>query len=421
MTTALALLPHARPGRFPGSDLVALQAQVFQATRTTPRPVPGLMTWVIDRRNLSAAWDRVASADGADTPGIDGVTCGQLKARVGGWLAELADALFHRRYTPAGVRWVDIPKPGRPARPAASASSPSATGSCRRRCGRCSNPSWSRRSADQLRVPPRAVGGRRPRRGVGRAVRPTGEGHRPGLRRAGGRRRRLPHGRSRDPPRRPHPPRRRPGRARPRVGRVVAAGGVVAGRLWWQRTCGLVQGGPLSPLLCNLALPPARRWPPPGCPATPATGSSPSATPTTCSSSPATAAGRPPGVAALRGVLKTRRQAFKVEPSPVGATAGVELARRPPPAATPWPAPAETAFGYVVPDAKVADMADRLAEMTAPPSDKIDAAAFNLGRWIVSVNAQLRDWRQAYRVRRQRPGRVPPPRRRRLRPGRASC
>lgn len=41
-------------------------------------------------------------------------------------------------------------------------------------------------------------------------------------------------------------------------------------------------------------------------------------------------------------------------------------------------------------------MAARLVEMTAPPSDKIDAAAFNLGKWIVSVNAQLRDWRQAY-------------------------
>src|SRR5205807_644015 len=28
------------------------------------------------------------------------------------------------------------------------------------------------------------------------------------------------------------------------------------GRLWWRRTCGLVQGSPLSPLLCNLALHP---------------------------------------------------------------------------------------------------------------------------------------------------------------------
>ena len=42
-------------------------------------------------------------------------------------------------------------------------------------------------------------------------------------------------------------------------------------------------------------------------------------------------------------------------------------------------------------------MLDRLVEMTAPPSDKIDAAAFNLGKWIVSVNTQLRDWWQAYR------------------------
>lgn len=53
-------------------------------------------------------------------------------------------------------------------------------------------------------------------------------------------------------------------------------------------------------------------------------------------------------------------------------------------------------FGYAVPDPKVADMLNRLSEMTVPPSERIDAGAFNLGRWIVSINEQLRDWRQAY-------------------------
>jgi len=83
------------------------------------------------------------------------------------------------------------------------------------------------------------------------------------------------------------------------------------------------------------------------------------------------------------------------EPDPVPAAAGVEwlgVRIRPRPLAR----PDATEFGYAVPDAKMQSMVTRLTDMTAPPSDKIDAAAFNLAKWIVSVNAQLRDWRQAY-------------------------
>lgn len=100
-------------------------------------------------------------------------------------------------------------------------------------------------------------------------------------------------------------------------------------------------------------------------------------------------------VATLRTVLKGRWQRFKSEPAPVPAAGGVEWlgVRLQPRRLT---RPGETAFGYVVPDAKATAMVGRLVEMTTPPSDKVDAAAFNLGRWIVSVNAQLRDWRQAY-------------------------
>ena len=53
-------------------------------------------------------------------------------------------------------------------------------------------------------------------------------------------------------------------------------------------------------------------------------------------------------------------------------------------------------YGYSVPDLKVASMLTRLTEMTSIPSDRIDGSAFNLARWIVSINEQLRDWRQAY-------------------------
>ena len=41
-------------------------------------------------------------------------------------------------------------------------------------------------------------------------------------------------------------------------------------------------------------------------------------------------------------------------------------------------------------------MLERLSEMTAPPSSRLDADVFDLGRWIVSINEQLREWRQAY-------------------------
>src|SRR6266446_4212869 len=95
------------------TDLTTLQAQIFQATRATARPVRGLMPWVVDRRNLTAAWDKTASADGADTPGPDGVTCAQLQNRTSNWLASLAEDLFHRRYMPGSPRWVDIPKQNR--------------------------------------------------------------------------------------------------------------------------------------------------------------------------------------------------------------------------------------------------------------------------------------------------------------------
>ena len=53
-------------------------------------------------------------------------------------------------------------------------------------------------------------------------------------------------------------------------------------------------------------------------------------------------------------------------------------------------------FGYTVPDKKVLAMLERISEMTTPPSSRIDASAFDLGRWIVSVNDQMREWRQAY-------------------------
>jgi len=52
--------------------------------------------------------------------------------------------------------------------------------------------------------------------------------------------------------------------------------------------------------------------------------------------------------------------------------------------------------GYYVRDEKVLHMLRRIDEMTLAPSERIDASAFNLSRWLVSINAELRDWRQVY-------------------------
>lgn len=56
----------------------------------------------------------------------------------------------------------------------------------------------------------------------------------------------------------------------------------------------------------------------------------------------------------------------------------------------------EPTFGYHVPDPKVESMLERIAEMTEPPSSRLDAAAVQLGPWIRSLNEQLRSWHQAY-------------------------
>ena len=380
-------LPSAR-------ELTAIQRTVFHATRGHPRPLPGLMTWVLDRRNLAAAWDRVASADGADTPGPDGITVGQLRHRVGPWLAELAESLFQRTYRPGSPRWVDIPKPDKPGQ--------------FRRIGILNFRDRVVQAALKQVLEPV----------LEPAFLPTSFGFRPGRSVAGaleaavrslsafpGEKPRLlwavPLDVAECFPTLDHDHVNAACAAhvadaeiRQLVAHLVAAGGTPVGRLWWQRLCGVVQGGSLSPLLCNLALHPLDV-------AAAKLGQDTQggvlvlryADDLLVLARDAALAGR--AVHQLRSVLARQRQKFRREPAPVRtadgvAWLGVTLRLRP----LPWPDATE--FGYVVPTTKINAMLARLEEMTAPPSDKIDAAAFNLAKWIVSINTQLRDWRQAY-------------------------
>ncbi len=179
------------------------------------------------------------------------------------------------------------------------------------------------------------------------------------------------------------------------VEQALQAGGNAVRTWFWKRGLGLLQGSALSPLLCNLALHPLDEE-------TRALGEA-----------------TKNGVAVLRyaddllvlardarlaerAVLLCRRVLGRLQQelrTPVAAPRpiqegvnwlGVRLGPR-----LRFDLP-RTMFAYSVPDEKVQQMLARLTEITTPPSERIDPSAFNLARWIVSINTQLRDWRQVY-------------------------
>jgi RNA-directed DNA polymerase len=374
--------------------LLVLQRQLYQACRVRRQPIAHLMPWLLDRRNLEAAWERVRSADGARTPGRDGVICAEVAPRLGAWLTRLADELLRGTYRPDVPRLVEVPKD----RPGGV-----------RRLGiltvRDRVVQAALKQVLEVVLEPTFL--------------PTSFGFRPG--------RSVPAALD-DVVRRlsiqagPLP---RFAAAVPLdvadcfdtvdhhlllaglnrhvaddailalLARILKVGGATVGRLWWRHECGLVQGSALSPLLCNLALHPldvalaelghetagrvaALRY----------------------ADDLLLLAADPPlarkAVAVARASLgKLRQQARKPLASPSSPSDGVDWlgVRLQPRGLT---LNSATAFGYIVPPAKVGQLLDRLDELTQPPDAKIDRGAFNLARWVVSINDQLREWRQAY-------------------------
>ncbi|MCR4414897.1 MAG: reverse transcriptase/maturase family protein [Thermoguttaceae bacterium] len=217
--------------------------------------MPNLAEILVDRHNLAAAWHRVSSAEGHNTPGPDGVTVADIAPKADAWLAQLAIDLKNQRYRLQPPRWVHIPK--------------------------TSDPTRSRRLGI-LNVRDRVV-----HTALKQVLEPlleplfvpTSFGYRPGLsvptalaaatRRLAGPSHALPfrwalhldvadcfdsidHALLMDMLRH-HV-------ADPLVlgllQQVLAVGGHSVGRFWRPRTCGLVQGSSLSPLLCNRYLHP---------------------------------------------------------------------------------------------------------------------------------------------------------------------
>jgi group II intron reverse transcriptase/maturase len=380
----------------PQAALADLQAQIFGETREVPRPILQLMTWLLDRRNLEAAWDRVRNAEGANTPGVDGVTCNEVRGRAVPWLTRLADDLYHRRYRPAAPRWVEVPKPGHPA--------------ATRRLGILTIRDRVVHAAVKQVLEPLLEPG----------FWPFSFGFRPGRSVPGALAEALrllapPAGQDTPPyafavhvdvahcfdtvdhelltaeltkhvadPALLH-----------LVGQILRPGGVTVRRLFRRRTQGLVQGSGLSPLLCNLYLHPLDQ----GLRELERSSQNAIRALRYADDLLLLARDRPladRAVACTSRLLTRRRQRLRnpgVAPCLVHDGVdwlGVRLQAR----ARRWSK--QVAFGYVVPDAKVADMLDRLTEMTMTPSDKIDASAFNPEGWVVSLNEQLRDWHQAY-------------------------
>jgi RNA-directed DNA polymerase len=392
------LLPYPRrqpPAPTAQSALVALQAQIYRETRGSARPIKHLTTWLLDRRNLEAAWDRVQDSDGAATPGSDGVTCDHVRSQAGAWLARLADDLFQRRYHPMQPRWIDVPKPNKPGQT--------------RRLGILTVRDRVVHAALKQVLEPvleavflPASFGFRPGRSVPGALAAAVDLLDASERNA------LPFSHAvqldvadcfdtiehglllRELARHVADP-----DLTALLEQILQAGGNRSGALWWQRTVGLVQGSSLSPLLCNLYLHPLDL------------------------ALHDLAGATQNGVRALRyaddllllardqrtaeralaltrqvlGRLQQRLRQPAGSPRPV--LDGIDwLGLRLGPRNPRWTD--RLTFGYAVPDGKVVDMLKRLTEMTAPPNERIDGSAFNLARWIVSINEQLRDWRQAY-------------------------
>jgi group II intron reverse transcriptase/maturase len=373
--------------------LANLQTQLFRETQAAGLPAQQLLTWLLDRRNLEAAWERVRSTDGANTPGVDGMTCADIQ-RAHPWLTQLAGDLYQGRYQPAPPRWLDVPKH---------------TGSsATRRLGILTIRDRVVHAAlKQVLEPVLEPGflsssfGFRPGRSVPGALAEAC---------------RLLAAETRDAV--PFPfaahldvadcfptidhqllqeelARRIADEAvRRLIGQLLHAGGTTVRHWWRSRTVGLVQGSALSPLLCNLYLHPLDE-------ALAQLGRATQngvqmlryADDLLLLARDARLARQ--GLACIQQTLARLRQRLRstdaARPIQEGVTwLGLQLRPRP----NRWTPKAR--FGYVVPDAKVVAMLERIKEMTAPPSERIDPTAFDLGRWIVSINDQLRDWHQAY-------------------------
>lgn len=383
------------------SALDTLQRQIAgdcRARRTTDESeavlVDQLMPTLLDRRNLEAAWERVRTSDGARTPGVDGQVAAEIQHRASQWLTSLANDLYHQRYQPRPPRWIDVPKPAGGARRLGILT-------IRDRVVHAAVKQVLEPVLDPLFVVDSF--GFRPGRSVAAALSSAVDileefTSVSGLDRVTAIRAdvadcfdTIDHRNLID-------------RLEARIGdaallelvrRILVSGGGTSGVWLGGRPTGLVQGSGLSPLLCNFALDPVDHA------VRELAADNDNRMRMLRYADDLLILADTPRRATLtlktvQRTLRTLRQ--KLNSRKTGACTarngipwlGVKLRPR----ICGWSD--QTQFGYVVPDEKVIHMLGRIEEMTLPPSTRIDPSAFDLGRWLVSINDQLRDWWQAY-------------------------
>jgi RNA-directed DNA polymerase len=108
--------PPNGSARVPAWDRVAgMQAKLHRWAAADPgRRFDDLFNLVHDPATLIIAFSRVAGNQGANTPGVDGITAGYVEKEVGvpRFLDDLRAALKDGSFRPLPVRERMIPKPG---------------------------------------------------------------------------------------------------------------------------------------------------------------------------------------------------------------------------------------------------------------------------------------------------------------------
>ena len=104
---------EARHGSW--SRVAGMQAKLHRWAVADPgRRFDDVFNFVCDPATLIVAFHRVAGNQGANTPGVDGLTVAQLEESIGvpGFLHDLRAALRDGSFRPLPVRERTIPKPG---------------------------------------------------------------------------------------------------------------------------------------------------------------------------------------------------------------------------------------------------------------------------------------------------------------------
>lgn len=97
--------------------VLGIQRKLYQWSQANPDDAwRDMWNWVADIRTLRHAWRRIASNRGRRTAGVDGLTVGRIRTRIGEqrYLEQVRMELRSGVYCPSPSRRVLIPKSGKP-------------------------------------------------------------------------------------------------------------------------------------------------------------------------------------------------------------------------------------------------------------------------------------------------------------------